>query len=186
MIYADSARSSIYLIGGAFAAKSATTGIVEKIIVAGGPSVVPTAISIAAHETTTALTFSATVTGNNPTGSVTFSDGSGILGSSALTNATTAFSIQVKTAGTYSITAYYGGDAANGFSSSQPLPVTVSVTAGLAGGTGSSSTGGTTTSVGAVHTSGGGSISSLDLAVLTLLTLGCVSRAWTDGRKPGQ
>ena len=61
-----------------------------------------------------AVTFTATVTGAAPTGSVTFYNGSAILGSAALNGSGTGFTHHPRTdPGWSAITASYPGDAAN-------------------------------------------------------------------------
>jgi hypothetical protein len=161
MLFSDSTHSAIFLLGGAFAAKSATTGVIQKITLAGGAPVVATQTTLSATANQTALTLSATVTGNTPTGGVTFFDGTGVIGTAPLVNGVTALSVAAN-AGSYNITAYYGGDSANGFSNSSVVPITVAVTtAGQAG----------TSDVGAIHVSGGGAVSAWEIAALVLLTL---------------
>lgn len=84
-------------------------------------------------------TFTATVSGNAPTGTVTFKDGATTIGSGTLaagvaTLATTSLSI-----GTHSITAEYGGDANNSASTSSAVSQVVgnpSTTTSLSGSTG--------------------------------------------------
>ena len=78
------------------------------------------------------VTFTATVTGTNPTGSINFKDGgSSIAGCSAVALAgsgnsrTAACTINTLAAGTHSIVATYSGDAANATSSSTALSQTV-------------------------------------------------------------
>jgi hypothetical protein len=74
------------------------------------------------------VTFTATVAGSNPTGSVNFKDGaSSISGCSAVAlvgsgnSRTAACSTSALTTATHSITATYAGDAGNAASSSTPL-----------------------------------------------------------------
>jgi hypothetical protein len=72
----------------------------------------------------TSVTFTATVAGNNPTGSVTFTEGSnavctaGMLGGSPRTASCSTSNLGV---GTHNIVANYAGDAGNAASSSAPL-----------------------------------------------------------------
>ncbi|MDQ6778793.1 MAG: Ig-like domain-containing protein, partial [Actinomycetota bacterium] len=66
-----------------------------------------------------AITFTATVTGTSPTGTVTFKDGSTSIGTGTLSPTGTAtLTTSTLTAGTHSITAVYGGDASNAGSTS--------------------------------------------------------------------
>jgi hypothetical protein len=92
------------------------------------PSTTTLASSLNPSTVGTLVTFTATVTGTNPTGSVAFSsDGNGIAGCSAVAltgsgNArTAACATSALSQGTHSIVAAYAGDAGNAASSSSPL-----------------------------------------------------------------
>jgi probable HAF family extracellular repeat protein len=61
-----------------------------------------------------------------PTGTVTFSDGSTVLGSIPVSSGTAVFSTSGLSVGSHSITASYGGDASFGATTSAPLTETVS------------------------------------------------------------
>jgi Bacterial Ig-like domain (group 3) len=89
-----------------------------------------TALSSSANPSTvgTSVTFTASVTGNGPTGTLNFTDGGTTIsgcGAVALTGAgntrTAACSTSGLSAGTHSIVASYGGDAANTSSTSAPV-----------------------------------------------------------------
>jgi predicted outer membrane repeat protein len=68
------------------------------------------------------VTFTATVSGVSPTGTVTFKDGATVICSNvALSSASAGCSTSSLTAGTHSITATYNGDANNSTSTSSPL-----------------------------------------------------------------
>jgi hypothetical protein len=71
------------------------------------------------------LSFTATVTGFNPTGSVTFVAGSTTLGTAPVTNGTATLSSSFAAEGSYTITANYAGDIANLPSSSNAVSVSV-------------------------------------------------------------
>ena len=74
------------------------------------------------------VTFTATVTGTTPTGTVQFKDGAANLGSPvALVGGTAAFSTSSLAAGTHSITAVYSGDADDATSTSPPISQAVNV-----------------------------------------------------------
>jgi probable HAF family extracellular repeat protein len=76
------------------------------------------------------VTFTATVTGTSPTGSIQFLDGAGSLGSpAALTSGTAAVTASGLTIGTHSITAVYPGDTTNAPSTSAILSEVVSLNA---------------------------------------------------------
>ena len=59
------------------------------------------------------VTFTARVTGNNPTGTVTFSDGGRAIGTAMLVNGVATFMISTLPAGSNAVTASYPGDANN-------------------------------------------------------------------------
>lgn len=76
------------------------------------------------------VTFTATVTGSSPTGTVTFKDGATVLGTGTLNGSGQATFITSSLAvGSHSITAAYGGDANNSASTSAPLNQVVGVPA---------------------------------------------------------
>ncbi len=68
-----------------------------------------------------AIRFTATLTGNNPTGAVVFRDGVNRLGSAPLVGNSAQLTVSTLTAGDHSITAIYSGDANNRTSTSAPL-----------------------------------------------------------------
>jgi hypothetical protein len=73
-----------------------------------------------------AVTFTATVTGASPTGTVQFKDGAANLGSPVtLAGGIASFTTSALTAGSHGITAVYGGDANNTTSTSPSLTQTV-------------------------------------------------------------
>lgn len=86
------------------------------------------------------VTFTATVTGETPTGTVTFKDGATTIGSSSLVGGVATLATATLTAGTHSITAVYGGDAENATSTSPALSqevlpaITITTTSPLADG----------------------------------------------------
>lgn len=71
------------------------------------------------------VSMAATVTGLNPTGLVTFKDGSTTLGSATLVSGVATYTKSFSTAGTRSLTAVYGGDSANAASTSTAIALTV-------------------------------------------------------------
>jgi YVTN family beta-propeller protein len=96
-------------------------------------------VTVTAGSTTTALTasptsfavgssvtFTANVTGTSPTGTVTFKNGSTTLGTGTLNGSGVAtYTTSALTAGSYSVTAAYGGDTDNASSTSSAVAVTV-------------------------------------------------------------
>lgn len=87
-----------------------------------------TALSISVSSATVgqAVTFTAAVTGQSPTGSVQFLDNGTALGSpTAVTNGSAAYSTSSLTAGTHAISARYGGDASNQASTSSTTSLSV-------------------------------------------------------------
>ena len=92
------------------------------------PSTTTLASSFNPSTVGTSVTFTATVTGTNPTGSVAFTDGGNAIGGCsavALTGSGNARTAPCTTSalsqGTHSIVAAYAGDAGNAASSSSPL-----------------------------------------------------------------
>ena len=73
----------------------------------------------------TAVTFTALVTPATATGTVQFLDGATVLGSAAISGGQASFTTSSLAQGVQSITAVYGGDAADSGSSSAPLTETV-------------------------------------------------------------
>jgi len=67
------------------------------------------------------ITLTATVTGNSPSGTVTFKDGATTLGTGTVTGGVATLSTSVLAVGTHGVTAVYGGDAANLTSTSGAL-----------------------------------------------------------------
>ena len=72
-----------------------------------------------------AVTFTATVTGSSPTGTVTFKDGTTTLGTGAVSSGKATLATSSLSAGTHSITAAYSGDTKNNASTSTALTQTV-------------------------------------------------------------
>jgi hypothetical protein len=92
------------------------------------PTKTTLAVSASSVNTNQQLTLAASVfsAGSVPiTGTVTFQNGSTVLGSSALSNSGTATLSTTLAAGTYNIVAVYSGDAFNAGSTSVPVTVTV-------------------------------------------------------------
>jgi hypothetical protein len=75
------------------------------------------------------VTLSATVTGTNPTGAVTFNEGTSALGTGLLVNGTATLGIDVLTVGSHDLIASYSGDVNNMPSDSALATVTVTMAA---------------------------------------------------------
>jgi hypothetical protein len=82
-------------------------------------------ISSASAGTNQQLTFTASVSGLNPTGTVTFATASSTLGTASITNGVATLPFTFTTAGSYAVTASYAGDVDN--SSSTSTAVTVAI-----------------------------------------------------------
>src|SRR5262249_25287261 len=159
MQFADATRSSVYLMGGAGCVTSCagmnTSAVIANVILftdlTGSADTTTTlnasATTISGGDT---VTFTAFVSGAEPTGSVTFKDGSAVLATEALAAAGTRYSTSALAVGEHSITAVYSGDDHNAASYSRV--VTESVLAGPPGGVGAGGTGG-----------GGGRLAELEL-----------------------
>lgn len=153
------------------------------------------------------VTFTATVTGTNPTGTVQFFDGATLIGSGILSASAATFSTSALSAGPHSIIAFYDGDTNNNDSTSSVLTQTISLssttttlassqnpsdvgkpvtfTATVTSGAGAP-TGGTVTFMDGATTLGSASVSA-GVATLTTssLTLGSHSITATFSGSPG-
>ena len=69
----------------------------------------------------TSVTFTATVTGSSPTGTVTFFDGATNIGTGTVSSGQATLSTSTLTGGSHSITASYGGDGSNAGSTSSAI-----------------------------------------------------------------
>lgn len=126
--FADSARSSVYLSGGAAngcTGSCATTALLARVILFGGVSTTTLIASTTRAPFSQPVTFTATVSGSNPTGTVTFRDGSTTLGTASVASGAATFTSSTLAVGSHSITATYGGDPSNGPSVSAAVIVTI-------------------------------------------------------------
>jgi hypothetical protein len=96
-----------------------------SVTVAAVASKTTLAVSTANANPAQQLSFTATVTGFNPTGNVTFVAGSTTLGTALVTNGVATLSTSFAAAGSYTITANYAGDIANLASTSNSVSVSV-------------------------------------------------------------
>ncbi|HEX7925754.1 MAG TPA: Ig-like domain repeat protein, partial [Bradyrhizobium sp.] len=92
-----------------------------------GPTTTSTSVTSSLNPSTPgqSVTFTATVTGASPTGTVQFKDGAAILGTVALAGGVASLTTSSLSTGGHSITAVYGGDANNTASTSAALTQTV-------------------------------------------------------------
>lgn len=105
-----------------------STSAVLNEVISGSSATVALAASLNPAIAGQPVTFTATVTGSSPTGTVAFLSGSTSLGAPvALTSGGAAFTTSSLPVGTDSITAVYSGDGANATSTSSVLNETVSL-----------------------------------------------------------
>jgi hypothetical protein len=166
MQFADSSHASVYLLGGAVGCASgcndaATTAVIAKVMLvsgAGGPGITTTKLSSSATTITSgqSVTFTASVTGSDPSGTLIFKDGSATLGAVNLSSATASYTTSTLAVGAHSISATYGGDSSNLASTAAAITETVD---DAAGGSADGSGG------------GGGSFAWMDLCAVFLLAL---------------
>jgi plastocyanin len=97
----------------------AVSGAASQTVVSASPSTVTVG---------QAVILTAKVTGSNPTGTVTFSNGSAPMATAGLVSGSAVFTTTFSTAGTYSILASYSGNASNAPSASARF--TLNVTSG--------------------------------------------------------
>ncbi len=118
------------------AADGASTSNVVSVQV-NAASLQATAVTLTATPATAVSGQTITLTANvaptsgtsSPTGTVTFQDGSTAIGSSALAAGTGTLAVSTLSVGTHSLSAAYGGDAADSPSSSKTVTVTVTAAA---------------------------------------------------------
>jgi hypothetical protein len=112
----------------------ATSGLASSLLnqlnpVPTTPAALPskTALTVSANSAAPGqqLTFTATVTGLNPTGNVTFTSGSTTLGIAPVANGIASLPLSFPTTGTYPVTATYPGDTNNLPSSSTAVSIAV-------------------------------------------------------------
>ena len=92
---------------------------------------IPSTVALSASATTYThgqpVTFTATVSGYNPSGTVTFKDGNTVLATATLANGVATYTTSTLSVGTHQITATYDGDGNNTASTSPAITETVQV-----------------------------------------------------------
>jgi hypothetical protein len=117
-----------YVITAAYsgnATNAASTSSSVTVVVAQGGTTTALASSTLTANEKQMITLTATVTGDNPTGTVAFSSGSLSLGTGTLTSGVATLQTSFATAGSYIITASYSGDTNNLASTSSTITVVV-------------------------------------------------------------
>ena len=101
-----------------------TSAVVTQTV---NPVSTSTLLSISPNTSTSgqSVTFTASVTPNTPTGTVTFKDGTKSLGTGTLSGGSASFSTNSLAVGSHTITAVYGGDANDNGSTSSSINQTV-------------------------------------------------------------
>ena len=93
-----------------------------------------TAVTLAASAATAvsgqAITLTATVAPTSATGTITFKDGTTSIGNATLAAGKGTFAVSTLSAGTHSLSAVYGGDAADSSSTSNTVTVTITAAGG--------------------------------------------------------
>ena len=111
--------------GGDIANAGSTSGTFTQTV--NNPGATTTALTSSINPTvaTQSTTLRATITGTNPTGTVTFKDNGVSIGSVGVSAGGASLTTSFSTAGAHSLTAAYGGDTTNAASTSPTLTQTV-------------------------------------------------------------
>ncbi|HSU44995.1 MAG TPA: Ig-like domain-containing protein [Casimicrobiaceae bacterium] len=111
---------------------SSTSPVLTQIVNASAVGATTTALTSSLNPSTLgqAVTFTATVTGASPTGSVQFFNGASSLGTTTLAGGTATLTTSALTQGTHAITAAYSGDASNAASTSPAVQQVVNAGGG--------------------------------------------------------
>jgi hypothetical protein len=128
MQFVDSNRLSVYLAGGVSATctmSCATSAVIAKVTLVSSASTTALVSDLNPSSDGSLVTFTASVAGLSPTGTVTFNDGVMALGTATLSGGIASFSTGALSVGYHNITAIYGGDGNNSPSASAPLIQTV-------------------------------------------------------------
>jgi len=118
--------------GGDLNNASSTSPVLTQVVNALPVGATTTALASSLNPSTLgqAVTFTATVTGASPTGSVQFFNGASSLGTSALAGSVATLTTSALTQGSHTITAVYSGDASNATSTSPAVQQVVNAGGG--------------------------------------------------------
>jgi cellulase/cellobiase CelA1 len=107
---------------------TSTSSALSISVMSSSPTATTTALSSSSTSTTTgtSVTLTAAVSPSAATGTVTFYDGSTLLGTGTLSSGKATLSTSFSTAGTHSITAVYAGSSTYATSTSSAVSITVS------------------------------------------------------------
>jgi Bacterial Ig-like domain (group 3)/FG-GAP-like repeat len=106
---------------------TASSSSAVSVVVAVATSTTTLTVSAGNAGTNQQLTFTASVSGLNPTGKVTFATATSTLGTSSITNGVATLPFTFTTVGSYAVTASYAGDVDNSSSTSTAVTVVVAV-----------------------------------------------------------
>jgi hypothetical protein len=104
---------------------TASTSGVAPVAVMAATSTTALQASPTAGDVNAQITLTASVTGDNPTGKVSFTAGSTSLGTATLAAGVATLQTSFATAGGYPVTAAYAGDQNNAASTSSPVTITI-------------------------------------------------------------
>jgi hypothetical protein len=122
------ASAGSYAVTAAYGGDSqntASTSAAVAITVAPAMSATTLAATPTAGDVNAQITLQATVTGNSPTGTVSFAAGTTILGTATLTNGVATLKTSFAAAGSYATTATYAGDSSNAASTSSAVTIVI-------------------------------------------------------------
>ena len=118
--------------GGDDSNDASTSPILNQVVNAAGPTATSTSLASSLNPSTfgESVTFTATVTGTNPGGSVQFNEGATLLATATLIGNVASFTTATLAPGSHPLSAAYGGDAENSPSTSQVLTQVVTAAVG--------------------------------------------------------
>ncbi|QTN25659.1 Ig-like domain repeat protein [Rhizobacter sp. AJA081-3] len=121
-------RAFTAVYGGAIPLTASTSSVANLVVTQAATTTTVSASPSTAYQNQN-VTLTASVTGANPTGSVTFTDGAATLGTAALTGGQATLVTSFAAAGSHSVAATFSGDTNNLPGSSAPVTQTVQATA---------------------------------------------------------